>query len=813
VGNISRRQEQFRPTSTSHPAPALGVIWSLAIMSLEHLHERYNQFASLSDEVQLFWTLASSDDDGNHENNNLIPDDDDIHIAVAYLLPNPLHEHEMHHWLGFGLSPQGGMIGADMMIYLPPSSSYNGTERLLDVNGVAYSFPMLDKCGQDWKLVNYSLVMPTRSDTHAWHIVETNRSLQSNDVNEDLPIINDSSKLIDRTHVVAAWGLLNLDGVEDESNGRLKTRENISHQAVPTNEHLDLTSIIMPHGPLGRVSSAVRFFASTSESNTAKDVVVDLPYIDLIPEQSFSIPDRETTYKNFCFQVEEYPDLMDALVENDHQVHIVAFHDIIGGSSLVHHMDLHGTTNEVLGSDKRLCRVYMDLVHPWEAGSPKIFELPQEAGIPLGGKNGYRAFRVEVHYHNPRRESGLIDRSGVRLYYSIAKRPHVAGLMLLGDYMLKLRGSYTVGSARKNFSTNAAGMRHSFFCPSSCFSKNRLGLQTDDNNSSSVTVFREVLHMHKSGERMTNIHFDLNGTVVRASEANRFDFSQGAGYASRADLPYRISEGDSFLTTCYFSTRGVVWGSSSGNEMCQTFVWYYPKKDYSLTCGYFDPIARRSVSSMDPVGCEMSYDRGEVATETDLGRLHPSEECQAAESSKRSVHSFEPLSADSWPSLFQLVNNWKQSMSTESINFTTTSNSGDVVPVTESNTPLDEVCHLCPNGQRPTRPDAIVEGFSWTCDELDAAIPVIYTQPQLLFFSSNDVAPCKDYHASFGEMCGCPKSEDKPANASASGPNSKPMGYAEEMTRDDIVRLVGGALLLLTLISLFIRQRISLGCL
>jgi len=721
------------------------------------------------------------------------------------------------------------------MIYLPPSSSsldYQGTERLLDVHGVAYSFPILDKCGQDWGLVNSSLVMPTSSATSknsAWHILEAKRFLQSNDVNEDLSIIDDSSKMINPTKVVAAWGLLNLDGAEDESNGRLRTRGTIN-QAMPNNEYLDLTSMIVPHGPSGRVSSSVRFFASTSESMSIreKDIVGSVsteelaPYIDLIPAEPFSIPDKETTYKNFCFQVEDFPDLMDVLAEND-QVHIVAFHDILGGP-LVHHMDLHGTTNEILGADKRLCRVYMDLIHPWEAGSPQTFELPREAGIPLG-KDGYRAFRVEVHYHNPRRQSGLVDqRSGVRLYYSTVRRPHVAGLMLLGDYMLKLRGSYTVGSAGNNFTTAvAAGMRHSFYCPPTCFSETRLGAR-NDKQVPHVHVFREVLHMHRSGERMTNIHLNANGTIIRAAEVNRFDFSQGAGYSSRQGLPYIISEGDSFVTTCYFSNRGVVWGSSSDEEMCQSFLWYYPKKDYSLTCGYFDPVKRRSISSLDSIGCEMSYDRAEVAAGTDQGRLHPNEECQAAELSIRSVSSFESLTAtdlQTWPSLLQLVKSWKESMRrepTKSINSTTSSlkdsttsrSSKDGIELTESNAITNEGCHLCPNGQRPTRPDAIVKGFSWTCDELDAAIPVLYTQPQLLFFSATDIAPCEDYRASFGEICGCPAAEDELTDVSSSGPTSKSIRNSKKMTRYGMVGLVS-PLLLLALVLLFIRRRASLG--
>ena len=139
---------------------------------------------------------------------------------------------------------------------------------------------------------------------------------------------------------------------------------------------------------------------------------------------------------------------------------------------------------------------------------------------------------------------------------------------------------------------------------------------------------------------------------------------------------------------------------------------------------------------------------------------------------------------------------------------TTSRSSNDGTALTESNAGTN--CHLCPNGQRPTRPDAIVKGFSWTCDELDAAIPVLYTQPQLLFFSATDVAPCEDYRASFGEICGCPAAEDELTDVSSSRPTSKSIGNSKKMTRYGMVGLVW-PLLLLALISLFIRRRASLG--
>ena len=494
-----------------------------------------------------------------------------------------------------------------------------------------------------------------------------------------------------------------------------------------------------------------------------------------------------------------------------------------------------GTTNPILGKDKRLCRVYMDLIHPWEAGSPTSFQLPIEAGIPLGN-DGYISFRVEVHYHNPRRLSGLVDRSGVRIYYTLEKRPNVAGLMLLGDYMLKLRGSYTVGGSTTNTNTTitdgARGMRHSLYCPSSCFSKRRLDgntVNTTSNSSSNVTVFREVLHMHKSGQRMTNIHLNSAGNIQRVSEANRFDFSCGAGYASRVDLPYLINEGDSFVTTCYFTTQDVVWGSGSDEEMCQTFIWYYPIEDYTtLTCGYYDASASAatitqqqqngsdSSSNLDSIGCEMSYDRAQVTT--NLDRLQPNQQCQVSVNLKRAFHSFDSLvdlaNLQSWPSLFKLVNTWKKSMTarddeqaTAALNNATTNSSyvgaaaQDISsPSTAINVPNEKCQGLCPNGLRPTKPGVIVNGFSWTCDELDAAIPVLYTHPSLLYFNRYDIPPCEKYYESFGEICGCPTDEESIISTILSS-------KATQLIKDGSVGATTGVLLLFVLIIILFYKR------
>lgn len=783
---------------------------------IQNLRNDYTHSSKLSEQVYLFWTLTISDDENV----------DEIQFAVVYHLPKlDLHDSIIDenddasnditdkYWLAFGISPQGGMIGADFMIYVPQQnntqeqSSQHRGELLLDAHGTQYSFPVIDSCGQDWTLLNYSSVADEYDNKEEWHILQVKRALASNDVNEDVPFLNDSSMstsastiMTNPTHVLVAWGELKT-GSERESDGRrsLDKQQSSSTPVVDYNK-MDLSSIMVPHGPLQRVSTTVRFFESVdrsehdhmndAEQDEEEDNIISrsnpafngMPYIDLIPKEQFIIPSVETTYKNFCFTIAD----MDIPSTEEGEVHIIGFQNIIQKhddalSPVVHHMDLHGTTNAILSSDLRLCRVYMDLIHPWEAGSPTEFTLPLESGIPMGygdGGRGYKAFRLEVHYHNPNKQEGRTDQSGVRIYYSIEKRMNVAGLMLLGDYMLKLRGSYTVGSSGGNSKSDnstvvssssnsvSGGMKHSFYCPPSCFSSSRLG---QDNKS--VTVFRMVLHMHESGSRMTNVHLDANGTILHASEANYFDFSRGAGYAVRGDssASYQIKEGDSFVTSCYFATKDVIWGSSSGEEMCQTFIWYYPKQEMgSLSCGYDDGIARKTSNPLDPMGCEVGYDRRQVSF--DLERLNPNEQCQATELSRRPINSFESTVAtrQEWPSLSQLVKRWDQSR--VSIEPESKNNSSEVQLSSKAAAQNPEKqsfqkdCHLCGNGERPANPDTLIPGFSWTCDELDAAIPVLYSKPELLYFSPSAVPPCEVYVSAFGKLC-CTKNSGEGTTA------------------------------------------------
>ena len=106
-----------------------------------------------------------------------------------------------------------------------------------------------------------------------------------------------------------------------------------------------------------------------------------------------------------------------------------------------------------------------------------------------------------------------------------------------------------------------------------------------------VTVLREYLHMHSIGASMTN-ELIRDGEVVHTGRVDFFNFDmQGNQVVEQA--PYLVQKGDAFRTTCYYDNTGKngKFGYSSQDEMCITFIMYYPKQSYlngflAWTCAY-----------------------------------------------------------------------------------------------------------------------------------------------------------------------------------------------------------------------------------
>lgn len=291
-----------------------------------------------------------------------------------------------------------------------------------------------------------------------------------------------------------------------------------------------------------------------------------------------------------------------------------------------------------------------------------------------------------------------------------------------------------------------------------------------------ITVFKEVFHMHKTGGRMTSIQFNSTGEPIRAAEINYFDFTQGAGYSSSTDIPFKISPGDSFVTTCYFDKRGILFGSGSNEEMCQTFLWYYPKTD--VRCKYYDEDARILAleSGEDPdisaYGCEVSYNSSERQSLLDrdgMGDEHigmAKENTRCNKPTKLGSRPFNdyPFSSNagllsSWPSLYQYTRKPTSNSTSYDISIETSTNFTNIP--TSTNSSQLQSCTLCKMGA-PKFPFKEIVGYEsngadtgWKCDEMDAFIPIMFSNPELVYLDRDRLPPCKNFQKYFGPMCGC----------------------------------------------------------
>ena len=94
----------------------------------------------------------------------------------------------------------------------------------------------------------------------------------------------------------------------------------------------------------------------------------------------------------------------------------------------------------------------------WAPGASDI-ALPDDVGFLLGNDSGrFVSLQIQMHYNNPDEVEGLIDDSGVRVYYTEELRAINMGVLQLGDPFVALEG-VAVPEGKSS---------HSFGCPSSC---------------------------------------------------------------------------------------------------------------------------------------------------------------------------------------------------------------------------------------------------------------------------------------------------------------------------------------------------------
>ena len=436
-------------------------------------------------------------------------------------------------WVGFGLGETTGMQGADVVYYEKASNTLTDAY-VTDTNAM----PVADKC-QDWTLVG--------SETSGSKlIVELSRKLVPADTAQDRGITNDLAPNLP-TPVIAAWG------------------------NTPT---------IGQHTTANRVGTTLRFFGAQSSSATdaalaalkaggfsTHDFLVPNFPVPIQSSQPVPADASGTAYMEFCLNV---PALGDASVAK----HIVGFEAVLKNETrrYIHHYTLYGYGDGTASTptystcpssgdhgDKKREMVWM-----WAPGVAAT-KLPDVAGIRILGSEGIKAFVLQVHYDNPTFDTGKVDSSGFRIYYSTTLRANDAAVLEIGDPAVRAaqesNPNIPAGSSRVTFTHDAASCTNRF---------------TDD----SVTVFNRFLHMHEIGSHMTVTQKNTAGAVIRTDTADYYDFKQSGALAPKSTgAGYTISKGDTFAVECWYKNPGSTarrFGPGSTDEMCIDFIFYYP---------------------------------------------------------------------------------------------------------------------------------------------------------------------------------------------------------------------------------------------
>ncbi|KAK2856247.1 hypothetical protein Q5P01_004982 [Channa striata] len=271
-------------------------------------------------------------------------------------------------WVGFGLSPNGGMMGSDIVIGgLRQNGSY-----FKDYYATGSSMPLVDK--------QQSYTLLSLSESEGQTIMSFQRSIETCD-DQDIQITAQPIKLI------YAYGT---------------TDEITYHGARKGTKEVNLLNY-MPR-------------TSLPNSNYISATVNNIT----IPPHHTYYHCKIMNFSNLNTKVHVYQ--IAPVIENYDIVHHMLLYRCPSFVKRPYDKPCYQ------GDIGDTC---FGVVAAWGVGGG-VFELPEHAGIPFGGVDGSTFYRLEIHYNNPNLNAGRTDSSGLRLYYTTQLRQHDVGILTAG---------------------------------------------------------------------------------------------------------------------------------------------------------------------------------------------------------------------------------------------------------------------------------------------------------------------------------------------------------------------------------------------
>lgn len=439
-------------------------------------------------------------------------------------------------YVALGISPNGGMAGSDIVI----GWVHNGRVFLQDRYAYKEGLPTLDS-QQNWELLS-------GYENGSYTVLQFRRKLDTCD-SQDFPITNNTAR------VIYAF-----------------------HEKDPTSE------LFIPyHGVHHRGSKSIMLLQPFVERNHLPQNIK----IWDIRSPNVTIPDDvDTTYwckivkapplnkKHHVIQVEPLIPL-----ESSPYVHHMVLYRCLGASARELEPHVYHEGYQCYVPDTPLTYSKCESVYAaWGVGGLAMV-MPENAGLPLGDKpNLY--FLLEIHYDNTFLHSGVIDRSGFRIFYSPNLRRYDAMTLMVGA---SVDPCVVIPPGRRNFVV--AG-----HADPQC-----LGPAIPPEG---IRLFAVFLHSHLLGRQMKLRHFRNNVELPPIAVDENYDFN----YQEYRYLPEEITvkSGDHLVVECTYDSTGrnitTFGGLGTAQEMCLAFILYYPRisrarAQSSATCDLVKALA------------------------------------------------------------------------------------------------------------------------------------------------------------------------------------------------------------------------------
>ncbi|XP_020635575.3 DBH-like monooxygenase protein 1 isoform X1 [Pogona vitticeps] len=302
--------------------------------------------------------------------------------------------------------------------------------------------------------------------------------------------------------------------------------------------------------------------------NPEKDTAISssLPYFDLT-NQNVPIPDKDTTYWCQMFKV--------PVLHEKH--HVIKVEPLIqkGHENIVHHILLYqcssSLNDSVLDYGHECYHPNMPdsfltcetVIFAWAIGG-EGFTYPPHVGLSIGTALDPQYVLMEVHYDNPSYVEGMIDNSGLRLFYTPDLRRYDAGVIEAGLWV----------SLFHNIPPGMPEFMSEGHCTLECLEE-----ALNAEKPSGIHVFAVLLHAHLAGRAIRMRHFRNGDEQQLLAYDDEFDFNfQEFQYLKKERI---ILPGDNLVTECHYSTLDrlhMTWGGlSTRSEMCLSYLLYYPR--------------------------------------------------------------------------------------------------------------------------------------------------------------------------------------------------------------------------------------------